>query len=58
MNQNVGKVDKIVRFILGLAIVIAGFIYNSWWGLLGLVFIGSALVGRCLIYKIFWNFHR
>ncbi len=32
MNINVGKTDKLLRIILGLVIVIAGFYFQSWWG--------------------------
>ena len=31
MEKNVGGFDKIVRIILGVAIIIAGIVFNSWW---------------------------
>lgn len=47
MVKNVGSVDKIIRYILGAVLVAAGFYYQSWWGLLGLVPILTAVIGFC-----------
>jgi hypothetical protein len=52
MKCNVGKADKVVRYIIGGAIVIAGIAFNSWWGLVGLIPIVTALVGWCPLYAI------
>lgn len=32
MQCNVGKIDKTMRIILGIAIVGAGIYFESWWG--------------------------
>lgn len=53
MVRNVGNVDRIVRLILGIAVVVAGIVFQSWLGALGLIFIGTALVGFCPIYALF-----
>lgn len=53
MKKNVGSIDQTVRIIIGLAIGIVGFIYNSWWGLLGLVPIATASINFCPIYTFF-----
>lgn len=50
MNKNVGKTDKTIRIILGLAILGIGYYFQSWWGLLGLVPLFTALVGWCPLY--------
>ena len=42
MKTNIGNVDRIIRFILGLAILGAGYYFKSWWGLIGL---GPILTG-------------
>lgn len=52
MSKNVGRADRIVRWIVGLAIIGLGFAYGSWWGLVGIAFIGSAILSRCLVYRI------
>jgi hypothetical protein len=53
MNPNVGGLDRVVRIILGLAILGAGYYYQSWWGLIGLVPILTAIVRFCPEYLPF-----
>lgn len=36
-NCNVGKVDRIVRIIVGVSIMGAGIYWQNGWGLIGLV---------------------
>jgi hypothetical protein len=50
MEKNVGGFDKIVRIILGVAIIIAGIVFNSWWGLIGIIPLATGLFGRCGLY--------
>jgi len=50
MKCNVGKTDRIVRIVAGLAILIAGWVYGSWWGLVGLLLIGTAVIRFCPAY--------
>lgn len=52
-KPNVGQVDRIIRLILGLVIVGFGFYFGSWWGVLGLVLLGTAAVSRCPLYMPF-----
>lgn len=53
MKKNMGGADRIVRLILGLAIVAAGVYYKSWWGAIGAVPILTAMVGSCPAYLPF-----
>jgi len=53
MKANVGKIDKIVRVILGLAIGTVGLLNHSWLGLIGIVPILTALISWCPIYTPF-----
>lgn len=53
MRTNVGKTDKIIRIILGIVIFIIGIIYQSWWGLLGLIPLITGLWNFCPLYAIF-----
>jgi len=32
MKTNVGSIDRTLRIIVGLAILGAGYFYQSWWG--------------------------
>lgn len=53
MQCNVGSTDKIIRLILGAAIIGAGVYYQNWLGAIGLVPIGTALLGWCPAYLPF-----
>lgn len=50
MKCNIGNTDRVVRIILGLIILAVGLILHSWWGLIGLVPLGTALVRWCPLY--------
>lgn len=52
MSINIGKTDKGIRILLGILIILAAIIFKSWWGLAGLVLIGTALVNWCPIYAM------
>ncbi|WP_337864642.1 DUF2892 domain-containing protein [Ignavibacterium sp.] len=52
MTANVGIVDKVVRIVLGLAILVFGYLNESWWGLVGLVPIVTAFLGYCPAYSL------
>ncbi|PJF33475.1 MAG: DUF2892 domain-containing protein, partial [Candidatus Thermofonsia Clade 1 bacterium] len=57
MKQNVGKVDRIIRLILGVAAIGVG-VAAQGTGLIvgaivGVALIGTALTGRCLAYVPF-----
>ncbi len=53
MKKNVGNTDKIIRIILGLVIVVLGFVYSSWWGLVGIIPLATAFMGFCPAYVPF-----
>jgi hypothetical protein len=53
MKANVGKIDKIIRVILGLAISIVGLLNSSWLGLIGIVPILTAIISWCPLYVPF-----
>lgn len=50
MNKNIGKTDRILRVIVGIAIIIFGVISQSWLGLIGLVPLLTAAIGWCPLY--------
>ncbi|KAF0130637.1 MAG: hypothetical protein FD155_1447 [Bacteroidetes bacterium] len=52
MKKNVGSVDQIVRIVIGLAIGVAGIMYQSWWGLVGIVPLATALLNFCPFYPL------
>lgn len=50
MKCNVGVVDRLLRIILGLIVAILGVIFNSWWGLLGIVPLATGIFQWCPLY--------
>jgi hypothetical protein len=47
MKTNLGIVDRVLRVVAGVAVIGVGAAYGSWWALLGLVPLGTGLVGFC-----------
>lgn len=53
MQHNIGKVDAILRVIIGVAIIGAGLYFQSWWGLIGVIPLFTVLIGWCPAYVPF-----
>ena len=53
MKCNMGKTDRVLRAILGIVIIAVGWIYQSWWGAVGLVLVVTAAVSWCPLYLPF-----
>jgi hypothetical protein len=52
MQCNVGKSDRLIRFVGGAAIIAAGLYYQSWWGVIGLVPVITATLRWCPPYQL------
>ena len=55
MTRNVGTVDRVARVVIGLALLSMLFLVEGdmrWFGLLGLVAIGTAAIGWCPAYRL------
>jgi len=50
MTRNMGNVDRVVRFVIGVGLLSLFYFLEGnarWWGLVGLGLIGTAVVGYC-----------
>ena len=56
MKQNVGRVDRWIRIVVGVA-VLSLFVFISgparWFGLIGLIPLLTGIFGFCPIYSLF-----
>lgn len=53
--KNIGSIDKIIRFILGIVLLSLLFLVNGnlkYWGLIGIIPILTAVFGYCPLYSI------
>ncbi len=53
MKKNVGTADRVVRVVVGLVVVAAGWYFQSWWGAIGVVPLFTASIGWCPAYLPF-----
>ena len=58
MTTNVGMYDRVLRIVVGLALIgaAAGFYgpaYTTVWGWIGVIPVATALIGWCPAYTIF-----
>ncbi|MCF8382405.1 MAG: DUF2892 domain-containing protein [Chlorobium sp.] len=52
MNKNMGQVDRVIRVVLGIIIIVLGVVYQNWLGAAGLIPLITAGIGFCPLYKI------
>jgi len=52
MNNNVGKTDRLIRFILGITIITYGIINHTWWGAVGAGIMIPALISSDPLYTL------
>jgi hypothetical protein len=55
MTKNVGSVDKVIRIVVGLALLALIFILEGdarWLGLIGLIPLVTAIMGWCPAYSL------
>jgi len=53
MKRNMGSADRVIRGILGVAILAAGYYYKNWFGLIGLIPLATAFISWCPAYLPF-----
>lgn len=52
LKKNEGTIDRIIRVIVGLVLIFMGMLYATWLWILGLIVLGTGLVGWCGLYQI------
>lgn len=53
MSKNEGKIDRILRVILGAVLLSLVFVGpQTMWGLLGIIPLVTGLVGTCPVYSV------
>lgn len=52
MDINIGKVDKIIRVLLGSIVIILGAQLNGVWGVFGIIPIITVQVSICPLYLL------
>jgi Protein of unknown function (DUF2892) len=51
---NVGTAERIIRAVIGLVLLSLIFIGpRTWWGLIGLVLLGTAAFSYCPVWQLF-----
>lgn len=56
MSQNVGGIDRILRIVVGVALLVWGFLLSqpiNYWGAIGVIPLFTALIGWCPAYSLF-----
>ena len=52
MNKNIGNIDKIIRIIIAISIMIFGVVNQSLLGLIGIIPLLTALMSWCPLYTV------
>jgi len=47
MKANVGSMDRVIRVVAGCAIFAVGYYFKSWWGLVGILPVLTAIFRFC-----------
>ncbi len=50
MKCNVGGTDRMIRIVAGVIIILLGFYFQSWWGVVGIVPILTGALRWCPAY--------
>jgi hypothetical protein len=52
MKTNVGGIDRVLRILVGLALIAWTFVGGPVWAWIGIVPLATALVGFCPVYPL------
>lgn len=49
---NLGKIDRIIRALLGLGLITAAYFTYGWLAIIGAVAVGTSIISFCPLYKV------
>lgn len=52
MKQNVGGIDRVLRIVVGLALIVWALMGGPVWAWIGIVPLATGLVGFCALYPL------
>ncbi|MBN2768006.1 MAG: DUF2892 domain-containing protein [Campylobacterales bacterium] len=53
MECNIGKIDRIIRVVIGVALIILAFLLsNVLVGIVGVIVLATGIIKFCLLYKL------
>ena len=57
MKKNENGIDRVIRIVLGIALLVTAFLSGIWWlWPIGVIFLITGAIGWCGIYTIFgWS---
>ena len=50
MKRNVGSIDRFIRIVVGITIIVFGVYFKNWWGAVGIIPIITGSIGWCPLY--------
>lgn len=53
MKRNIGSIDRRIRLVAGVVLLVLGIVFQSWWGLVGLIPLATGLIRWCPLYAPF-----
>ena len=53
MNFNIGLIDRVLRVVIGVAIISWGILTENVWGVIGIIPLVTGTVRWCPAYKLF-----
>ncbi len=53
MTGNLGSLDRIIRLVLGVALIAGGLLLQTWFGAIGVILVLTAALGFCPLYAMF-----
>lgn len=53
MKKNMGSIDRVIRALVGVALIVWGVLAQNWWGAIGIIPLFTATIGWCPVYLPF-----